>query len=67
MTDADGFPTMIECRCGIGEPEGPQPDCRVHGCTACIGRMAFGHADGCRYLEYWRSAPDDIPLSWIFR
>lgn len=64
MTDADGFPTMTECRCGQGEPEGPQPDCRVHGCPACLGRRTRGHADGCLYTG---PAADDIPLSWIFR
>lgn len=59
MTDADGFPTMIDCRCGRGES---RPDCREHGCPACLGRRRKGHADGCLYR-----GPEDVPLSWILR
>lgn len=64
MTNADGFPTMTDCRCenDAHTGEGPRPDCREHGCRACLGRRREGHADGCLYR-----GPEDVPLSWILR
>jgi hypothetical protein len=45
------YPVITCCRCGAGDPEGPQPACASHGCKACKDRKATGHVDGCLYRQ----------------
>lgn len=54
----EGFPVMTACNCAA-LMEGPQPDCRVHGCRACRDLRTTGHANGCLY-----TGPDPGPYDW---